>query len=302
MIQLDWSKLQSFALVVQHGSLSAAARASGASQPTLSRHIASLEEEMGVRLFDRTPDGLTLTSVGAEIHEQAAAMAAAASQLSLVADGRSQQLKGSVRLTASEVMAMEVLPPILTALREAEPEIAIELVASNQSENLLKREADIAVRMYRPTQNDVITRKVGELKLGLYASQAYLARRGRPETMEDLLTHDFIGFDRSDEMVNGFRQAGLQVDRTFFSLRSDAHFVHPAMVRAGYGVGVLSQESAGLDPLLVRLFPDETPLVLPIWLTAHAELRTSPRVRRVFDFVAAGLARIFGDGRSEPFG
>ena len=178
MRNVDWAKLQSFVAVAEHGSLSAAARATGASQPTLSRHIAALEEELGLRLFDRTSEGLVLTASGTEIFDNAEAMNASANQIALIASGRSQEISGSVRLTASDTVARFTLPPILTALRRAEPSIAIELVASNETNNLLKREADIAVRMYRPTQNDVITRKVGELYLGFFASKAYLDQRG----------------------------------------------------------------------------------------------------------------------------
>ncbi|MBI1339026.1 LysR family transcriptional regulator [bacterium] len=294
MTALDWAKLQSFVAVAEHGSLSAAARATGASQPTLSRHIAMLEEEVGLRLFDRRSDGLSLTATGAEIFEKALAMAQAANELELIATGRSEQVSGTVRITASQVMAAYSLPQILTALRIAEPQIAIELVASNETDNLLKREADIAVRMYRPLQNDVITRKVGDLTLGVFASRSYLERRGRPEITEDLLSHDVIGFDRSDEMVAGFKSAGVDVSRDFFALRTDAHFVHPELVRAGFGVGVIETGFAQSDPELVRLFPEAMIRSLPIWLTAHAELRSSVRVRRAFDFLAEKLEAKFG--------
>ncbi len=294
MPDLDWAKVQSFASVAAHGSLSAAARATGGSQPTLSRHISSLEEDLGVRLFDRTSEGLVLTAAGREIHEEAMAMSEAANQLALIASGRSSDVKGTVRLTASESFAAYILPELLVELRQQEPQIAIELVASNHTENLLKREADIAIRMYRPTQNDVFTRKVGELPLGIFGSKDYLARRGEPREVEDILKHDFVGYDRDEDIITGFRARGIAIDREFFALRTDAQYVHLEMVLAGYGLGILQVANALRHPSLQRVFEDQVALSLPIWLTAHAELKTSVRVRRVFDFLAEKLSATFG--------
>lgn len=295
---LDWSKLQSFAAVAEHGSLSAAARALGGSQPTMSRHISTLEEDLGIRLFERTSEGLVLTSIGVELFEQAALMNAAAGQFSLLASGRSQNLKGSIRITASESFAIYALPEILAELRRSEPEIQIELVASDQTENLLKREADIAVRMYRPTQNDVFTRKVGELHLGMFASEAYLARAGVPKTLKDIMQHDVIGLDRSDEMIGGFKEAGLKVDRDFFAFRCDNNVVNVEMIRRGLGIGIIAVPLGRADATLRHLFPDAVRPTLPLWLTAHSELKSSLRVRRVYDFLADRLEKQYGDGKS----
>lgn len=294
MPAIDWAKLQSFVAVAEHGSLSAAARAIGASQPTLSRHIAALEEEIALRLFDRTSEGLVLTAAGAEIYANAQSMTEAANQIGLIASGRSQEVKGSVRITASDTVALLVLPPMLAALRRAEPQISIELVASNETHNLLKREADIAVRMYRPVQNDVITRRLGVLRLGFFASTAYLDERGRPEKLSDALGHDFIGFDRIDTLVEGFREHGLPVDRSFFQFRTDALFTHQALVEAGCGIGILHVDSSLATPGLEQVLPQAPIPPLEFWLTAHIELRTSPRIRRVYDFLAEQIARQFG--------
>lgn len=291
---LDWSKLQSLALVAEHGSISAAARASGASQPTLSRHIASLEEEIGLRLFDRTSEGLTLTATGAEICSNVAEMQSAAYRVDMIANGRSQEISGSVRITASDTVACYSLPPILTELRQAEPRISIELVASNETNNLLKREADIAVRMFRPTQNDVIAKKVGELSLGFAASKDYLDARGRPKAREDLLQHDVVGFDKGDDMIDGFKGAGLVIDRNFFPLRTDALFTHLQFARAGYGVALIQTELVDEYRELELVLADMEIPKLEFWLTAHAELRTSARIRRVYDFLAEKLAARFG--------
>jgi DNA-binding transcriptional LysR family regulator len=293
MRQVDWAKLQSFASVAEHGSLSAAARATGASQPTLSRHVAALEEEIGVRLFDRTSEGLVLTAAGAEIYDNAQAMTESANQIGLIASGRSQEVRGTVRVSASDSVANHVLPAMIAALRRAEPQIQIEIAASNETHNLLKREADIAVRMFRPTQNDVITRKVGELKLGFFASKAYLDERGRPTQLSDAAAHDFLGFDTNESLVQGFRDYGVPVDRTFFPVRTDALYVMIELARAGCGIGLLHVDTAlevGLEPVMpeLRIPP------LEFWLTAHAELRTSPRIRRVYDFLAERISERYG--------
>jgi DNA-binding transcriptional LysR family regulator len=294
MPTLDWSRLQSFVAVVEHGSLSAAARATGASQPTLSRHVSALEEEIGVKLFERTGDGLALTATGAEIYEQAQVMAEAAGKVSLVATGRSQDLKGTIRITAIESFAAHSMPEILVKLRQAEPEIAIELVASNRTENLLKREADIAVRMYRPTQNDVFTKKVGDTHIGAYASREYLARRGALASIADIANHDVVGFDLFDAIIEGFKSRGLKAGREFFAFRCDADYVHVEMVEAGFGVGFIETRRADANANLVRLLPDVVDVTSPIWLTAHSELKSSARVRRVFDFLAAELSERYG--------
>lgn len=294
MRPIDWAKLQSFVAVGEHGSLSAAARATQVSQPTLSRHIAALEEELGLRLFDRTSEGLVLTDTGAEIFNNAKSMDESANQIGLIASGRSQEISGSVRISASDTVARYSLPPMLTALRRAEPRIAIELVASNETNNLLKREADIAVRMYRPTQNDVITRKVGELPLGFFASKKYLNERGRLSRPEDLRSHDLVGFDQNDGLIQGFRKGGVNIGREAFSFRSDAMFIHLDMVAAGWGVGLLHIDMGESIKSLVRVLPETQVPPLEFWLTAHAELKTSPRIRRVYDFLAEAISKKYG--------
>lgn len=294
MRTVDWAKLQSFVAVAEHGSLSAAARATGASQPTLSRHIAALEEELGLRLFDRTSEGLVLTASGTEIFDNAEAMNTSANQIALIASGRSQEISGSVRLTASDTVARFTMPPILTALRRAEPSIAIELVASNETNNLLKREADIAVRMYRPTQNDVITRKVGELHLGFFASKAYLDQRGRPYSPHDLKSHELIGLDQGDALIQGFRNQNIAIRREDFSFRTDAMFINLEMIVAGWGIGLIDLNVGESDATLERVLPQIEIPPLEFWLTAHAELRSSPRIRRVYDFLAHALAEKYG--------
>ena len=293
----DWTHLQSFVAVAEHGSLSSAARSLGGSQPTMGRHVGALEAALGVRLFERTAGGLELTPTAVELLEYAARMAEAADRLSLAAEGRSEAIAGTIRITASEIVAVYLLPPILTALRQAEPEIEIELVASDRTENLLQREADIAVRMYRPTQADIFTRKVGELHIGMFAAHAYLERRGIPRSLEDFPSHDVVGYDRGDQIIQGFRAAGLDVDRRFFSFRCDNQVACWHMVVAGYGIGFNHAQIGEAEPRVRRLQVDAVLPKLPIWLAAHSELKTSRRVRRVFDFLAQHLARDPGSRR-----
>ena len=289
---LDWSLLQSFAAVAATGSLSAAARKLGNSQPTLSRHIATLELQAETRLFERSRGGLELTEAGAELYDYALRMADAAEDLRLATEGRSQTLTGTVRLTASAIMATYVLPDILTALRREEPEIDIELVASDRTENLLQREADIAVRMYRPTQVDVITRKITDLKSGVFATPGYLAARGIPETIGDLQSHDIVGYDRNDLIIRGLEAAGMKVRRGFFPFRSDNQVVCWQMVVAGYGIGFVLKAVGLSEPAVVPILEKADIPKLPVWLTAHRELKVSRRVRRVYDFLADRLERL----------
>jgi len=287
---MDWALLQSFAAVGAHGSLSAAARATGTSQPTLSRHISTLEQRLGERLFDRATGGVELTAVGLGLLRHAQKMADAAAHLSIAAEGRTESLTGSVRITASQIVATLILPSILTDLRALEPEIDLEIVASDQTDNLLLREADIAVRMYRPTQQDVFTKKVGDLKMGMYASTSYLDRHGRPETLVSILDHDVIGYDRSTQIIDGFKQAGIEVDRDFFAFRCDDQVVCWQMVTAGYGIGFNQIQIGDGDPRVERVQAAGSVGQLPVWLTAHVELKTNPRVRRVFDFLSERLS------------
>jgi DNA-binding transcriptional LysR family regulator len=289
----DWTLMQSFAAVVEAGSLAAAARKTGGSQPTMSRHIQALEQSLGVRLFDRTGGGLVLTATGVTLHEDARLMAQAANRIALAAAGQAESIAGTIRLSASEMMAGWVLPELLNRFHQLEPEISIELVSSDLTDNLLMREADIAVRMFQPAQAELISKKVGSVDLGMFASSAYLTRRGTPASFADLDGHTVISGDVSTEILDGFRRAGLPFTRDSFAFRCDSRLVQWQMVLAGFGIG-FTQTNIGLEtPDVVRLMPDMQLGALPIWLTSHAELKTSRRVRRVYDFLAEELGRLF---------
>jgi DNA-binding transcriptional LysR family regulator len=259
------------------------------SQPTAGRQVQALESQLGVQLFSRTARGLALTETGMELLEYARLMAGAANRLALAAEGRSESVAGVVRITASEIMATYTLPAILVRLREAEPEIEIELVASNATDNLLEREADIAVRMFRPTQADVITRSMGEIEMATFASEGYLARRGCPSNIEELLHHDVVGYDRDDTVIRGFQAAGVEVDRHFFPFRSDDQVVAWRMVVEGLGIGFMQAQIGDAEPRVRRILPELELAKLPMWLTAHSELKTNRRIRRVYDFLGESL-------------
>jgi DNA-binding transcriptional LysR family regulator len=285
---LDWSLLRSFLAIARDGSLSAAARATGVSQPTLGRHVAALEHQTGLTLFTRTRTGLTLTASGQALLPAAEAMAEAAARAALAAGGQSETLAGTVRITASRIVSHHILPDILSRLRQQEPRIEIELVPTDSTENLLFREADIAVRMYRPTQLDVITAHVADLPMGIYAARSYLDRRGRPATPADLLALDFIGFDRSDMILRLFRSLGIERRREDFPVRCDDQIVYWNLVRAGLGIGGMQRLIGDADPAVERITLIDLP-PLPVWLTAPEALKTSPRIRRVWDALAGGL-------------
>lgn len=289
MQHLDWSQLQSFVAVAEHGSLSGAARARGSSQPTLSRHIALLEQSLGARLFDRSKAGMTLTEKGSALMGHATEMADAAAKLSILSEGVDGAMTGAVRITASQIVATYLLPPVLTALHREHPQIEIELIASDDTNNLLRREADIALRMYRPTQGDVIAKHIGNLDLGAYAAKTYIADRGMPVLAENFAEHDIIGYDRSTLVIEGLRAVGLEVGREFFKFRSDDQVVCWQMARAGFGIGFNQRAIADADADMVCVSGPDPVGQLPMWLTAHTELRQTPRIRKVYDYLATAI-------------
>jgi DNA-binding transcriptional LysR family regulator len=287
--KLDWSLMQAFLAVAETGSLSGAARHLGTSQPTLGRQIKTIEAQLGAELFHRQPRGFALTQTGAELVAPAKAMRDAVRQITLTAAGNQARLEGTVRITSSVATSVMHLPSIIAKIRQLEPQIAIELVASDDSRNLLYREADIAVRMYRPTQLDLVTRHIGDIALGVFAAKSYIDARGAPQTQEDLLRHDFVGYDQDQAIVEGFRAAGFDVGRDFFKTRCDDNIAYWELVRAGCGIGFVQREIGAADPSVVEIQVGLQLPVLPIWLTAHEAMRQTPRIRRVWTLLEEGL-------------
>ena len=285
----DWSLYRSFLSVLRTGSLSAAAREEGLTQPTVGRHVDALEKVLGVPLFTRSQHGLTPTEAALELQPYAESLEATAAALVRAAVGRAGT-RGTVRITASEVVGAEVLPAILTQVHELHPEITIELVLSNRTEDLLQREADIAVRMVRPTQQALLARHVGDVDLGLHARRDYLERRGVPTSLEELRKHTLIGFDRENAFIRSVRAGGLPLERGMFALRSDSDLAQLAALRAGFGIGVCQVGLARRSPDLVRVMAKSVLFKLEAWIVMHSDLRSSARCREVADALAAGLA------------
>jgi DNA-binding transcriptional LysR family regulator len=284
----DWDLLQSLHAVLEGGSFSAAARLRRLTQPTLGRHIDQLERQLGAPLFLRSPRGLQPTDLALAFRPHLADMSAAASAASRDAAGVASGEGGVVRLAASEIIGIEVLPDMLTSFRAANPGIDVEMVLSNKNEDLTRRDADVAVRMSRPTQNSLVAKKVGELTIGFYATPDYVARKGLPTNFDELAAHTLIGFDRDfPDLVNEL-SIGRPITRDLFALRTDNDVAQLAALRAGFGIGACQRqigERFGLVPIMADLFSFK----LDIWICMHETLRGSPRMRLMFDHLAQEL-------------
>jgi molybdate transport repressor ModE-like protein len=289
---LDWALLRSFLHVAKAGSLSAAARDCGISQPTLGRHIRALETTLEQPLFTRTPSGQRLTPLGHQLFEHVCTMEQAAARVALTAAGRSAKLEGRVRITASRIVSYWHLPPILARLRQEEPGIQVDLVASDIPENMIYREADIALRMFRPERGDLVAQKISELPLGLYAARSYIERMGRPESPEALMKLDFVGYDQSEMMLRLMAENGLHVTRDDFALRCDDQLVNWALVCAGCGVGGFQCIVGDAEPRVERIADFVTLPALPVWLVVPKALRNVPRIARVREILARGITSL----------
>ncbi len=284
----SWDLYRSFLAVMREGSLSAAARALAMTQPSLGRHIRELENTLALALFTRSPQGLVPTDAAIRLMPHAEAMAAATAALRRAAVTGDESVRGVVRVTASEVIGAEVLPPMLAAFREAHPDVAIELAVTNRSEDLLRKDADLAIRMTRPTQQALVSRRLGRIELGLFAHRRYLRRHGSPGALEDLRTHSLIGFDQEPAYVRAMRPKDLPWSREWFALRTDHDLAALAALRAGYGIGFCQVPLAARDAKLVRVL-EQLSLPLETWAVMHEDLRRTPAVRRLFDHLAASL-------------
>ena len=290
-VNFDWNRARAFLVTAEEGSLSAAARALDMTQPTLGRQVTALEEELGVALFERAGRGLELTPTGLDLVEHVRAMGDAANRLSLTASGQSTTIEGNICITATEVMAAFTLPPIIQKLRQQQPGINIEIIASNSTSDLKRREADIALRAFRPTQPDLVAKKIAVVRADLYASPDYLQRIGNPASLAELSDADFLGFDRSDRMMAALNEKGLSLTRRNFPIITENHLVQWELVKQGVAIGIMPEEVGDAEPLVQRVLPEFEPYVGEVWLVAHRELKTSRRVRMVFDFLAAEVAR-----------
>lgn len=287
----DWNLVRSFLAVMRGGSLSAAARTTRLTQPTIGRHVDEIEASLGLALFTRSPSGLIPTEAARSLLSSAEAMEAAMASLIRTAEsgGDVRSPRGTVRIAASEIMGIAVLPRILTAIRHAHPEITFELVLSNHNDDLLRRDADIAVRMTRPVQDSLVARKIGVTPLGIFAHHSYLARFGTPTNIDELLEAHLIGFDRDDHSARSVTQAILPITREMFAFRSDNDIAQLEAIKAGIGIGIVQVGIARRNPDLVPVLEGMIAFDLDVWLAVHEDQRHQPAISAVFDGLAEGL-------------
>ena len=286
--RISWELYRSFLAVLTEGSLSGAARALAVAQPTVGRHIAALERSLGTPLFTRSQTGLSPLESALSLRTYAEAMSNSVAALERAASSQGPGVRGVVRVTASEVIGVEVLPPIIAHLREQHPELQVELALSNKVQDLLQREADIAVRMTRPTQELLIARRIGHVAVGLHAARQYVKRHGAPVTSADLRRHSLIGFDQPTAFIRVAGKSFPALQREAFAMRADSDLAQLALIRSGAGIG-LCQVPIGKRDGLVRVLPKQFTLQLDTWIAMHEDLRTSPRCRVTFDALVDGL-------------
>ena len=290
MAEPDWSLYRTFLAVMDAGSLSGAARSLGLAQPTVGRQIEALEAALGGEpLFTRSPGGLRPTDTALALEPHAKAMAAAARTLRRAAAGDAETMSGVVRLTASDIVGAEVLPPILASFREAWPRIDIELALSNRQEDLLRRDADIAVRMARPTQGALFARRIGAVPLIFHGHRSYFQKHGEPRSIAELTGHTLIGFDRVAPNISGLKGLPFEVSREIFAIRTDSELGQLALLRAGVGLCPCQRAIAARDPNLVPILESEFDLTLEMWVLMHEDLKADRRFRVLFDHLVAGL-------------
>jgi DNA-binding transcriptional LysR family regulator len=285
--RIKWELCRSFLAVLTEGSLSGAARALGIAQPTVGRHVAALERALGMPLFTRSQTGLLPLEAALSLRPNAEAMSSAVAALERSAASQGAGVRGVVRVTASEVIGVEVLPPVMARLREEHPSLQIELVLSNRPQDLLHREADIAVRMTRPDQELLIARRIGYVHVGLHATKQYLQRHGTPATAADLQRHTLIGFDQPTAFIRAASKS-LALGREAFAMRADSDLAQLALIRSGAGIG-FCQVPIGRREGLLRVLAKQYSLPLDTWIAMHEDLRNSPRCRVTFDALVESL-------------
>lgn len=288
-MNLPWDLICTFEAVAETGSLSAASHQLGITQPTVGRHIDLLEDQLHVQLFLRGRSGMRLTAKGADLVSAAKAMKSSATGFARIASGLEEEISGTVRISANDVMGVLILPTLLADFLSAHHGIEIELSISNSASNLLQRDADVAIRMFRPKQNDLVARKVAELPLGFYAHQSYLAAQGRPHDIAALSSHRLIGFDDETAMISVGKTFGIDLAKSDFVFRCDNILAQIHMIRAGLGIGLTHKGLAGhwpqVEPVLEHI---ELPS-LELWMVCHSDVRHNKRIRQIMDFLGKQL-------------
>jgi DNA-binding transcriptional LysR family regulator len=287
--KVNWDDQRAFLAVFEEGSLSGAARRLGVAQPTVRARIVALEQALGTTLFTRSINGLTPTEQARALADSVRAMARASDAFVRAASAPPGEIAGAVRLSVSEVVGIEVIPPMVASLRRIHPGITIELSLSNMSADLLDQEVDIAVRMHPPRQDALVAKKIGSIALGLFAHADYLAQRGMPQDLDELSGHDLVGSDRSRQDLQIASAFHPRSNREFFVARTDSHPAQLALARAGVGIAVVQRPIGLADPHLVPVLPDLAVATLDTWIVTHEDLRNVPRVRAVFDHLVAAF-------------
>lgn len=288
-ISFDWNQVRAFLATAEEGSFSAAARALRTTQPTIGRQISALEDALGITLVERSVRGLTLTQPGRDLLDHVRAMGEAATLISLSADGQSQEVKGTVTITATDLLSAAMLPAILAPLRENAPGIRVRVVCSNDIQNLMQREADIAIRHMRPDQPELIARFVGDFGANLYGATAYLDRAGRPRSLRDVADHAFVGNADPERLMAPLQNMGIPVQEQNFVMSTDSGVVAWEMTKSGFGISMQPEALGEAEPGMERVYPGLASPQFPIWLVTHRELQTSRRIRIVFDQLVHGL-------------
>lgn len=289
IMNMDWNQARAFCATAECGSLSAAAKQLGLTQPTLSRQVAALELALGVSLFERVGKKLRLTESGKKLLHSAQLMNSAANSLMLAASGQSNLVEGVVSISVTDGMAANLLPPIIERLRMEAPGIKIELIVSNTISDLLRREADIAIRHVRPEEPELIGKLIREPEAHFYASESWVRKNGNPQAPQEAKTCDFIGFDREGRYIEHLHGLGFDVEESNFPIICSNSLVATELAVRGLGINVMMREVAENIPGLVRVFEKLPPITFPIWLVTHRELRTSKRIRIVYDALTEGL-------------
>ncbi|MFZ6678482.1 LysR family transcriptional regulator [Undibacterium sp. Tian12W] len=286
---IHWDYYRTALAVLEEGSLSGAARSLGLTQPTVGRHIEALEQALGTSLFVRNQSGLSPTIAALAMKPYAESLRSTESALLRSVSAEANEVRGTVRVTASEVMGVEILPGILAGLRQGYPELSIELQISNHTQDLLKRDADIAIRNTEPLQDALIARRAGMISLGFFAHADYLTRHGMPADMDALKDHSLIGFDREFPYIRALQKRYPQIQRAAFALRADSDLVQFSAIRQGYGIGICQLGLARQQTHLQRVLADEFQIDFPVWVVMHEDLRSSQRYRTTFDHLVKEL-------------
>ncbi|MDJ0685997.1 MAG: LysR family transcriptional regulator [Alphaproteobacteria bacterium] len=292
-MKYSWDLIQTFNAVATRGSLLAAARSLGMSQPTVGRQIGMLEAALNVTLFVRSRDGMALTEAGADLVDASTAMVHSAEAFSRRAAGLDADLAGAVRVSVNEVLGTYVLPTILRDFMEQNPEIEVEVDISNAAVNLSRRDADVALRMFRPTQNDLVGRKIADIRRGFFASKRYLDKYGRPDNFADLGRHRLIGFDRETIHIDTVRALGVTVSPQDFAFRSDTIVAQLEALKVGLGIGILHQRLAARMEGVEQVLKTADLPTVPLWIVCHTEVRYNRRIRLLVEFLADRLKALY---------